>query len=331
MINAGVSIVEAVSDIGTSIPNPEFKKVLHSIASDIKQGSSFSDALRKHGKVFDRFFVSMIKSGEESGSLDLVMNDLAIYLEKGMKLRGRVKSASMYPAFVGVFFLAVVAGMVFFLIPKFKKLFLSIGTDLPLPTKMVMNVSEVAVRNAPVVILLMVGAVIFIVFALKTRSGRLIYDRVLLKIPIFGILITKVILARFFQTLATLLKSGVDIVASLEIAGRVVNSIPVEKMVENIRLRVMEGSSLAVEMVNYRFFPRMAVTMVSVGEKSGRVDELLTKISEFFTEEVDATVEGLSAIIEPIMIVFLGFIVGIFIVAMYLPVFKMASGMMGGL
>ncbi|MBN2407193.1 MAG: type II secretion system F family protein [Elusimicrobia bacterium] len=330
MINAGVSIVESIEDITQMVVNVKFRNVLKTVSTNIKRGSSLSEALKKHPRIFSRIFIAMIRAGEESGNLDIVLLDLSDYLENGVKLRRKIKSASTYPVFIGVFFAGVVAGLVLFLIPRFKKLFISMGTDLPLPTKIVMGISDLAIHNFHWLILLAGGAVAGLVFLYNTKPGRFKIDKLLLDTPIVGVFITKVILTRFFQTLATLLKSGVDVVASLEIAAKVINNIPAEQMIDNIRIKIMEGSSLAAEMANYTLFPRMPVRMTAIGEKSGKIDEMLARIAEYYSDEVDATVEGFSSIIEPVLIVFLGFIVGIFIISMYLPIFKMAIGMMSG-
>lgn len=330
MISAGVSIIEALEDIAMMVLNIRFRKVLKSLAKNIRKGTSLSEALSKQSRVFNRFFISMVRAGEESGNLDIVLDDLAKYLENAIKLRAKLKAASMYPLFIGGFFFMIVAGLVLFLIPRFKKLFASLGTELPLPTKIVMNVSELVIKNLPWVILIFIVFSVLATMVYRNKFGRYQIDKLTLKIPVFGILITKTVLTRFFQTLATLLKSGVDVVASLEIASKVINNMPAERIVDNIRIKIMEGSNLADEMSNYPFFPRMTVRMIAVGEKSGKIDEMLTRIAGYYNDEVDASVEGFSSLIEPVLIVFLGVVVGLFIIAMYLPIFKMAMGMMDG-
>ncbi|MFC2062230.1 type II secretion system F family protein, partial [Elusimicrobiota bacterium] len=293
-------------------------------------GGSLSEALKKHSQVFNRFFVSMVEAGEESGSLDIVLQDLSAYLEHTVKLQRKVKAASTYPVFITGFFVTVVAGIVLFLIPKFKELFSSLGVELPMLTKVVMGISGFFVNYFYITALIGIGLGILFTTFYRTEKGRYQIESTLLVIPLFGILMTKVILTRFFQTLSTLLKNGVDIVASLEIAGRVVNNVPVEKIINDIKIRIMEGSSLASEMNKYPIFPKMSVRMAAIGERSGKIDEMLSRVSEYFNDEVDATVEGLSSIIEPFLIIILGVVVGFFIIAMYLPVFRMAMGMLGG-
>ncbi|MFH1416139.1 MAG: type II secretion system F family protein [Elusimicrobiota bacterium] len=327
MINAGVSVIEAVTDIGQTAANLKLRQILRKVANDIKMGSSLSESLKRHPHVFNKVFTSMMLAGEESGNLDVVLLDLSGYLEATVKLRRRIKAASMYPGFVATFMLATVAGLVFFLVPRFKKLFASLGAELPLPTKIVMWFSDAAVRNIHWIILILAGLVFLVYSFYQTKVGRMRIDRFLLGIPIMGMIMTKVVFTRFFQTMATLLKSGVDIVASLEIAGKVVDNVYVEKLINNIRLKIMEGSTMSGEMNREAMFPRIAIRMTAIGEKSGKLDEMFMKISEYYNDEVDATVEGLSSILEPVLIVILGVVVGMFVLAMYLPIFKMAMAM----
>lgn len=330
LINAGVSVVEAVEDICQMSSNLRLKKVLGAAVANIKTGSALSDALGKHPKVFNKVFVSMIKAGEESGNLDTILRDLAGYLENSVKLKRKIQSASMYPLLIAGFMFLIVAAMVLFLVPQFKKLFASMGADLPLPTQIVMVISDTMVKNVHWAILSFIGIIMLANMTYRTKPGRYQVDSMLLKIPIFGIIIKKVILTRFFQTLATLLHSGVNIITSMEIVAKVINNALAEKVVDNIRVKIMQGSTLSAEMGQYTLFPTMTVKMTSVGEKSGKLDEVMEKISEYYNEEVDAAVDGFSSIIEPVLVVMLGGVVGIFVVCMYLPVFKMAMAMSGG-
>lgn len=329
MINAGVSVIEAIEDIAQTTLNLRFKRILSRVGNDIKTGSALSESLNRHPNIFNQLFVSMMRAGEESGNLDVVLMDLAKYLESMVALKRKIKSASMYPIFILSFMGLVTAGLVLFLVPKFKNLFLSLGADLPLPTQIVMMCSDLAIRNIHWLVLIVGGALFFLYSIYHTRLGRLKIDTVVLAIPIIGLIVSKVILTRFFQTLATLIKSGVDIVASLEIASKVVNNLFAEQVINNIRFRIMEGSTLSDEMSKYFFFPKISVRMTSIGEKSGKMDEMFVKIAEYYNDEIDATVEGLSSLIEPVLIVALGLIIGVFVVSMYLPVFKMAMALVG--
>ncbi|MFW6134400.1 MAG: type II secretion system F family protein [Elusimicrobiota bacterium] len=331
MVNSGVSIVEAVEELTIASSSRKLQKILEKVVHDLRSGNSFSEALAKYPRVFSRLFVSMVSSGEESGNLAQVLGDLADYLENKQKLKRQVRSASMYPVFVACFFLLVVAGLVFWLIPRFKELYSSLGAELPLMTKVVVGISDFAIKNLPFFVLFGISVIIAFTMIYKTKPGRFVIDKYKLKIPIFGKIISKVTLARFFQTLATLLKSGVDIISSLDIASKVTNNVPVEKIIKNMRMKIMDGSSLASEMENHQFFPRMSVRMTSVGEKSGKVDEMLVKVAQYYTEEVDATMAGFASIIEPVMIIILGGFVGVFVIAMYLPIFRMAMAVSGGM
>ncbi len=329
MINAGVSVIEAVEDIAAAAINIKLKNLLKKVAGDIKLGSSLSEALKRHPAVFNRLFVSMIRAGEESGNLDIVLLDLSKYLEATVKLKRKIRAASTYPMFIVVFMFVVMAGLVLFLVPRFKALFLSLGAQLPLPTRIIMGISDMLIMNTPWAVLFLCIFSFAFYFIYKTRKGRIQVEKCMLAVPVMGMIITKVILTRFFQTLATLLKSGVDIVASLEIAGKVVDNLCAEDVIEDIRLRIMEGGTLSDEMGKHKIFPRITTRMTTIGEKSGKLDEMFGKISEYYDDEIDATVEGMSSLIEPVLILVLGVVVGIFVIALYLPVFKMAMGMVG--
>lgn len=331
LINAGVTILDSIEDISEMSSNAKFRGLLKTVANDIRQGGTFSEALKKHPSVFSKIFVSMVTAGERSGKLGNVLKELAIYLENAVKLKRKIRAASAYPAMVGIFFLVVMLALVFFIIPKFKALFASFGSQLPAPTLAVMYVSDAIVHN----FLWITIAVILIIFLIKmlyrTTPGKLVLDNLKLKTPVFGAILKKIIFARFFQTLSTLLKSGVDIIASIEIASKISNNLPVENIMDAMRAKILEGSSLSNEMGSYKLFPRMIVRMVAVGEKSGQMDEMLSKISDYYTDEVDGTVAVLSSIIEPVLIIMLGFIVGLVVVCMYLPIFNLARAMMGGM
>lgn len=329
LINAGVSILDGIDDLSEMVPNARFSKLLKTVANDVREGSTMSDALKKHQKVFGKIFIAMISAGEKSGKLGKVLSDLAIYLESSIKLRRKVKAASAYPIFVGGFFILALGALVLFVIPRFKAIFISFGAELPLPTRIIMGISETAIKNIHWIILLLIGTITGTTMSYRTTPGRMFFDNLKLRMPIFGEIMTKVVFARFFQTLSTLLQSGIDIVASLEIAGKVTNNLPVERMIGTIRSRVIEGSTISGEMEKFSLFPRMVVRMTAIGEKSGKLDEMFVKLSEYYNDEIDAAVSIMSSIIEPLLIILLGLVVGIAVVAMYLPMFKMALAVMG--
>lgn len=327
LINAGVTIVDAVEDVGEMSINMRLSKILKNIATDIRGGSTLSDSMKKYQSTFGRVFVALIAAGERSGKLGRILQDLAKYLEASVKLKRKVQSASSYPLFVAGFFTLALAGIVLFLIPRFKVMFASFGAELPLPTQIVMAISTIALKNLPIVVvgsgLLAVAATM----AYKTESGRMIFDTMLLKVPIFGKIMMRVVYARFFQTLATLIRSGNDVVSSLEIAAKVADNVYIESKITLVKNKVVEGSTISDEMERIKVFPRMVSRMTAVGEKTGQLDEMFEKLSDYYNDEVEAAVNSMSSIIEPVLIVGLGGIVGVVVVALYLPIFKMGMAM----
>ena len=328
LVGAGVNLLEAVEDISDMANNPKMRATLKEVAEGLRSGTPLSDALRKH-KIFTKTLTSMVEVGEKSGKLSKVLADLALYLENNVKLIRKIKSASTYPIFIGSFFIIVLLALVIGIIPRFEEMFLSFGADLPAPTKMVMGVSQFVIGNGLWLFLGTVAIIVGFMMFKKNPAGNLIYSRFLFKLPIFGKIYIKMVLARFFQTLSTLVKSGVDIVASLDISTNVMDNAYAESLMRQIRARVLEGNQLGFEMEKYEIFPRMVTRMTIVGEKSGQLDAMFDKITDYFTDEVDAAVATLSSVIEPVLIIGLGFIVGIAVVAMYLPIFYLASAMMG--
>jgi type IV pilus assembly protein PilC len=330
LINAGVSILDAIEDVADMVSSRQFHNILKSIASDVRGGITLSEAMTKHQKVFGRVFISLVATGEKSGQLGKVLYDLAAYLEKSVKLQRKVKSATAYPSFIAGFFFLALAGMILFLVPRFQKLFASFGAELPLPTRIVMAISDAALHNIGWIILLFAGIAVGLTMLLRTRSGRYFVDKNIVTAPVLGPIMTKVVLARFFQTLSTLIRSGTDVVGSLEIAARVADNLYVEELILSIRSKVIEGSTMSAEMDTFELFPRMVGRMTAVGEKSGQLDEMFSKLSDYYSDEVDAIVASMSAIIEPFLIVSLGALVGFFVVVMYLPIFHLAGAVMGG-
>lgn len=328
MVNAGVNILEAVSDVALMVQNKYFTTVLQRVAKDIKNGMPFSQALSKHKKIFDNTFISMIAVGERSGQLGDVLLDLAEYIENSVKLRRKIKSAASYPIFVGSFFFLVFNGIIFFLIPKFEDMFKSFGAALPAPTQIVVNISHFLIDH--ILPILGILIVLFVVFKIVTRTpqGKLLWHRSFFKIPIFGPIYTKMIFARYFQTLSTLVRSGVDIVVSIQISANTVNNVYIKGILESIKSAVIGGQSFSENMEKYQVFPRMVIRMTAVGEKTGQMDEMFLKVTDYYNDEVNTTVASLSSIIEPILIVGLGIMVGIVVIALYLPIFNMAGAMM---
>ncbi len=329
LINAGVSILDAIEDISEMVSTQKFKVLLKTVATDVRQGDTLSGALRKHVKVFGKIFIALVAAGEKSGQLGKVLKDLSAYMENSVKLSGKVKSAMAYPTFVAVFFVVALLGMIFFMVPRFKSLFAQFGAELPLPTKITVAISDTLIHNAPFAFLIVGAIVAFFLYVNKTPKGKLFFDNSKLKIPIFGPMLIKIVMARFFQTLATLIKSGNDIVSSLDISAKTTDNMFMEKIVDQIKTRVVEGSTLSEELGKHPIFPAMVVRMAAVGEKSGQLDELFYRVSEYYNDEVDAIVASMSAVIEPVLIVVMGGLVGTFIITMYLPIFKIAGAVLG--
>lgn len=325
MIDAGLPLVQCLDILGSQSENPTMKKHILQIKADVEGGSTFSDALGKHPKVFDRLYVNLVAAGEVGGILDTILNRLAAHLEKAEALRRKVKGAMVYPASVTVIAAAVVVLMLVKVIPVFEKMFADFGGTLPGPTQTVINISHFMQEYVGY----MLGgvAVLLIAFRLiyKRDGGRLFFDGLFLKSPIFGNLLRKVAVARFSRTLGTMLSSGVPILDALEIVARTAGNVIVEREVLAIRSAVSEGKTVAEPLQKSKVFPGMVVQMISVGEQTGAMDSMLGKIADFYDEEVDAAVDALTALLEPLMMVVLGGTIGGLLIAMYLPIFKIAE------
>lgn len=329
LVNAGVNLLDAVSDVAQMVSNPYFLNVLTKVSDDIKGGKTLSEALSEYKKIFDNAFISMIAVGEKTGKLAKVLDDLASYLEKSVKLKRKIKSAAAYPVFVGSFFVIVFLGLVLVLIPKFEEMFKSFGAELPLPTRIVMGVSNFMLAQTPLLIGLAIAAYIGFRMFTKTPKGLMMWHKLFFKIPIFAPIYIKMIFARFFQTLSTLIKSGVDIVSSLQIAGNTVSNVHLKSILSDIKDGVVEGELFSNKMDEYNLFPKMIVRMTAVGEKSGQLEQMFDKVTDYYQDEVDVAVATLSSVVEPVLIIFLGFTVGVAVIALYLPIFNMANAMAG--
>jgi len=329
MVDAGIPLVGALDILGEQVENKSFGKIILKIRNDIEAGSSLSDAISKHKKVFSTLFVSMVRAGESSGMLDDILDRLAAYLEKTSALQKRVGSALIYPAVVSGMALGITLLLILKVIPVFKDIFAGFGSALPTPTMILIAVSDTLRRYFPLIIL-SVGAIVFFVLRfIKTKKGRLAYDSFLLKVPIFGILFKKVAISKFTRTLSTLIKSGVPILNSLDIVGKTAGNKAIELAVDTVRTNVREGESISEPLARSKLFPPMVVRMISVGEQSGQLEKMLTKIADFYDEQVDASVNGLTSLIEPLIIAFLGLIIGTIVICMFLPILKIST-VMGG-
>jgi type IV pilus assembly protein PilC len=325
MINAGLPLIQCLDLLAQQEENKVFAKIIRSIKEDIEGGSSLTDALKKYPKIFDELFVNLIAAGEAGGILDVVLGRLSNYMEKAMKLKSKVKGAMTYPIAVLLISAGVVALLLIKVIPVFQTMFESAGQELPGPTAMVVAASEFARSYW----WLALGALILIIFAFsryyKTEKGRWTVDALLLKLPLFGTLLKKVAVAKFSRTLSTMLSSGVPILEGLAIVSKTSGNVVVEDALMKTRQSISEGQSIAEPLEQAKIFPPMVVQMIAVGEATGALDAMLSKIADFYDDEVDAAVSAMTTLLEPIMLVFLGGVVGGMVIAMYLPIFKMAS------
>jgi type IV pilus assembly protein PilC len=325
MIDAGLPLVASLDILGSQSENATFKKVLLDCKADVENGSNFSDALGKHPKVFDRLFVNLVAAGEVGGILDTIMNRLAAFLEKADKLKRQVRGAMVYPISVSVIAVAVVVIMLMKVIPVFEKMFADFGGTLPGPTQVVINLSHGMQAYFPHGVVVLVLIFLGTRAAYRTEKGRLYFDTTFLKLPIFGPLIKKVAVARFTRTLSTLLSSGVSILDALDLVARTAGNVVVEREILTTKNSISEGKTIAEPLRNSKVFPGMVVQMVAVGEQTGAMDTMLGKIADFYDDEVDVAVAALTSLLEPIMMVFLGGAVGGLLIAMYLPIFKIAE------
>lgn len=325
MIDAGLPLVQCLDILANQTDNRTFKQMLKQIKSDVESGSTFADALKKHPKTFDELFVNLIAAGEVGGILDTILNRLAAYIEKAMKLKKKVKGAMVYPSVVLVVAVAVVAVLLLFVIPIFKKMFEDMGGGLPTPTQMVIDISDWV--QSYILFIIAVIVAFFIAFNrfYATRKGRALMDDLVLRVPVIGDLIRKVAVARFTRTLGTMIQSGVPLLDGLDIVARTAGNKTVEAAILKTRASIAEGRTIADPLSESGVFPSMVVQMIAVGESTGALDAMLTKIADFYDEEVDAAVEALTSLIEPFLMIFLGGTIGGLVIAMYLPIFKLAG------
>jgi type IV pilus assembly protein PilC len=325
MINAGLPLIQCLDLLAQQEQNKTFAQIITAIKEDIEGGSTLSDALKKYPKVFDDLFVNLVAAGESGGILDVILQRLSNYMEKAMKLKSKVKGAMTYPASVLVISIAVVALLLVKVIPVFQKMFEGMGGELPGPTQFLVNLSAVAQKYFLVAII----AVAVVIFAFrrfyKTEKGTLLMDGLLLKSPVFGPLLKKVAVAKFTRTMSTMMSSGVPILEGLAIVSKTAGNKIIENALMRVRRSISEGKTIAEPLFETGIFPPMVVQMIAVGEATGALDSMLSKIADFYDDEVDAAVDAMTALLEPFMMVFLGGVVGGMIIAMYLPIFKMAS------
>lgn len=326
MIDAGLPLVTALGILGEQQSNATFKRVLREVKADVESGTTFAEALGRHPKPFGDLYVNLVASGEVGGILDTILNRLAVQLEKAEKLARQLRGAMVYPATVSAIAVVVIVVLLVKVIPVFEKMFADFGGSLPGPTQLVIDLSDFMQAN----ILWMtstLGAVAVVLHQARARSVRVRYeiDRWLLRLPFFGVLIKKVAVARFTRTLGTLVASGVPILDSLDIVASTAGNLIIEEEILKAKQSISEGKTIAEPLLDSKVFPKMMVEMVSVGEETGSMETMLNKVADFYDDQVDAAVAGLSSMLEPIMMVFMGGSVGAILIAMYLPIFTIAD------
>ncbi len=325
MIDAGLPLVQCLQILARQQSNPTFKKVLLAIQSDVETGTTLADSMRKHPKIFDNLYSNMIEAGELGGILDTILSRLATFKEKAMALQKRIKGAMTYPGICLAISLLILAVILIFVVPVFDKMFADFGSTLPAPTQIVVNLS----RGFKSYILYVIPAVVVLIWLFKkyynTEKGRLQVDNTILWSPVVGSLVRKVAVSKFTRTLSTMLQSGVPILDALGVVARTAGNKVIERAVLRVSASIAEGRPIAEPLEESGVFPPMVVQMINVGESVGALDTMLEKVADFYDEEVDQAVDNLTAMIEPFMMVFLGGMIGGLVVAMYLPIFKIAS------
>jgi type IV pilus assembly protein PilC len=329
MIDAGLPLVQGLNILADQSENSTFKKILKEVTRDVEGGATLAEALSKHPKVFDNLFVNLVAAGEVGGILDTILQRLATYIEKAEKLKSQIKGAMTYPIVVVSVAILVIAVILIFVIPVFQEMFEGFGKSLPIPTQIVVAMSDFMKAN----IHYMIGGLIVFIFLFKkyrdTPRGRKRIDTIALKLPIFGPLLKKVAVARFTRTLGTMISSGVPILDALEVTAKTSGNVVLEEVIFEVRSSIAEGQTISEPLAETDIFPGMVIQMISVGEATGALDTMLEKIADFYDDEVDTAVDALTSMLEPLLMVFLGGSIGGLVIAMYLPIFQLA-GAIGG-
>lgn len=325
MIDAGLPLVQCIEILGTQSENKVFQKVLLQVRQDVEAGATLADSMRKHPKIFDELYCNMIAAGEAGGILDTILQRLANYIEKAVKLKRAVRSAMIYPIAVLSIAALVVTIILWKVIPTFAALFAGLGAELPLPTRVVIFLSNFVGRYFWLIGILIAGAIYAVKKWHDTYKGKRVIDGMLLKLPVLGVVLRKIAVARFCRTLATLVSSGVPILEALEITAKTAGNSIVEDAIMATRKSIEEGKTISEPLKDTDVFPPMVVHMIAVGEQTGALDSMLSKIADFYEDEVDAAVENMLTLLEPIMILFLGVVIGGIVISMYLPMFSLLS------
>ena len=320
MVASGIPIIGAIEALMDQVEDRVFHTVLTQVRDDVEGGASLSEALAKHSRAFSEFFLNMVRAGESSGRLDEILDRLANYLEKTEALRRKVQASLYYPAVVSVLAFSISAFLVIVIVPKFKEIFSTLGGNLPLPTRLLLQTSDVLrqylVVEAAALVMLLTGFQVYI----RTPQGRAWFDRLKLRLPLVGKLLRKVAIARFARTLATLVRAGVPILTAMDIVARTAGNKVIEEAVMAARTSVREGANIADPLSASRAFPPMVTRMIAVGEQTGELEKMLTKVADFYESEVDAAVSGLTSLIEPLIIAFLGLVIGAIVIALFMPI-----------
>ena len=331
MISAGLPLIKCLEIQVEQVQSPTFKSVLKRIISDVEGGTTLADAMRKHKNVFSELYVNMVSAGEQGGALDTILEKLAEYLEKSAEIIRKIKGAMIYPTMIVLVSIGAIAILLLFVIPTFAKMYTGLGQTLPLPTRIVMMSSYLLKKYIFLIIIVLIGLFVALKAYYKTEDGHLRLDAVMIKIPIMGDLLLKQSLSRFSRTLSTLLGSGVNILDALEITAKTSGNKVIENAIMRARTSIAQGESIAAPLAKEKgLFPPMVIQMITIGEQTCGLETMLAKVADFYDAEVDQAVENLMNALEPIVIVFLGVIVGGMVMAMYLPIFKLASAFIGG-
>ncbi|HVV01559.1 MAG TPA: type II secretion system F family protein [Verrucomicrobiae bacterium] len=323
MIDAGLAMVQSLQGLADQTSNKVMRDVIKDVCTRVEGGDSFSEALQKHPKVFTRLYICMVAAGEKGGLLAEILSRLATYLENAARLRKKVKSAMMYPTVVSVVAVCITIFLLIKVVPVFGDIFASFGAKLPAPTQFLINLSD-WMKHWVILVLIVAGGIVYAwLYFIKTPAGRWFWDSRRIRLPVFGSIAHKICLARFTRTLASLIRSGVPILEVLQIVSQTVGNVLMEKSIKTAMQDIERGESISVALAKHPVFPAMIVRMVSAGEQTGRIDNMLERISDFLDEEIETTLSGLTSLVEPILIVVLGVVVGGIVICMFLPIFKL--------
>ena len=325
MIRAGLPLIEVLDILAEQSEKVSMKKILREIEKDVESGASFTEGIQKHPMLFDNFFTSMVRAGEASGMLDSILDQVATYLEKVLSIRRKVKMAVMYPATVSVVAICITIFLLVKVVPVFQMIFSDLGSKLPVPTQITVYASNMVQKHLFKIIIVVIIVVVLARQWGKTRGGRYKIDYIKLRLPVFGAIFLKVAIAKFTRTLGTLIKAGVNILYALEITAKTSGNMVIEEAIIKTRSSIQGGESLTRPLMESGCFPPMVTRMIDVGERTGALESMLSKIADFYEDQVDTAISGLTSLIEPLLIVFLGIVVGFIVISMFLPMFKMVE------